>query len=261
MTSQIKVDTILPRSSNTLTLGDSNTTVALTGTVDGSDLSNMNASNLASGTVPAARLPADVVLATEAPTYSSISPTIALPNTATNITITGTNFVSVPTVELVATTGAIVRADTVTYSSATSLVASVNVAALASYYVRVENNNGQSVRSTNADLAVSTAPSFTTSAGSLGSFTKGATISVNVSGTSDSAITITKTAGTFPTGLSLGSTVSNTAAISGTESGTQTSATTYNFTLTATDAESQTATRDFSITIQPATIANSGLFS
>jgi hypothetical protein len=55
MTSKIKVDTILPRSSNNLTLGDSNTTVALTGTIDGSDLSNMNASNLASGTVPAAR--------------------------------------------------------------------------------------------------------------------------------------------------------------------------------------------------------------
>jgi|TARA_A100001015_G_scaffold307752_1_gene404150 hypothetical protein len=58
MTSQIKVDTILPRSSNTLTLGNSNTTVALTGTIDGSDLSNMNASNLASGTLPDARFPA-----------------------------------------------------------------------------------------------------------------------------------------------------------------------------------------------------------
>ena len=260
MTSQIKVDTILPRSSNTLTLGDSNTTVALTGAIDGSDLSNMNASNLASGTVPAARLPADVVLASEAPTYSSISPTLAAPSTATNITITGTNFVSVPTVELISSTGAILQANTVSFSSATSIVASVSVPA-SNYFIRVENNNGQAVRSTNADLTVSTAPTFTTSAGSLGSFAKGATISVNVSGTSDSAITITKTAGTLPTGLTLGSTVSNTAAISGTESGTQTTATTYNFTLTATDAESQTATRDFSITISPVTINKAMVFT
>ena len=260
MTSKIKVDTILPRSSNTLTLGDSNTTVALTGTIDGSDLSNMNASNLASGTVPAARLPADVVLATEAPTYSSISPTLAVPSTATDITITGTNFVSVPTVELISSTGAILQATTVSYSSSTSLVASVSVPA-SNYFIRVENNNGQAVRSTNADLTVSAAPSFTTAAGSLGSFAKGATISVNVSGTSDSAITITKTSGTFPTGLSIGSTVSNTATISGTESGTQTSATTYNFTLTATDAESQTATRDFSITISPVTINKAMVFT
>jgi hypothetical protein len=139
-------------------------------------------------------------------------------------------------------------------------VASVSVPA-SNYFIRVENNNGQAVRSTNADLTVSIAPSFTTAAGSLGTFTKGATISVDVSGTSDSAITITQTAGTLPTGLSLGSTVSNTATISGTESGTQTAATTYNFTLTATDAESQTATRDFSMTISPATIANSGMFT
>jgi len=139
-------------------------------------------------------------------------------------------------------------------------VASVSVPS-SNYFIRVENNNGQAVRSTNADLTVSTAPSFTTAAGSLGSFAKGDTISVNVSGTSDSAITITKTAGTLPTGLTLGSTVSNTAAITGTESGTQTAATTYNFTLTATDAEAQTATRDFSMTIAPATIATSGMFT
>ena len=58
MASEIKVDTILPKTTNTLTLGNSNTTVALTGTIDGSDLSNMNASNLASGTLPDARFPA-----------------------------------------------------------------------------------------------------------------------------------------------------------------------------------------------------------
>jgi len=51
----------------------------------------------------------------------------------------------------------------------------------------------------------------------------------------------------LPGGLTLNSAATN-ATITGTESGA-TSATTYNFTVTATDAEGQTADRAFSIAI------------
>lgn len=260
MTSRIKADTILPQSGTTLQLGNAGSTINVTGTLDGNGLTGLNADNISSGTLANARLSGQVVLTTDFPTYTSVSPTTIEPNTASDLTITGTNFVSVPVVELISGTGAILRADKVTFNSSTSLTANVNVATQADYFIRIENNNGQSVRSTNADLAVSQAPSFTTAAGSLGTFDQGSAISVDVSATSDSAINITLVSGSLPTGLSLGSTVSNTAAISGTESGSDTSDTAYNFTLRATDAESQTSDRAFSITISVG-ILNGGMFT
>ena len=260
MTSRIKADTILPQSGTTLQLGNAGSTINVTGTLDGNGLTGLNADNISSGTLANARLSGQVVLTTDFPTYTSVSPTTIEPNTASDLTITGTNFVSVPVVELISGTGAILRADKVTFNSSTSLTANVNVATQADYFIRIENNNGQSVRSTNADLAVSQAPSFTTAAGSLGTFDQGSAISVDVSATSDSAVNITLVSGSLPTGLSLGSTVSNTAAISGTESGSDTSDTAYNFTLRATDAESQTSDRAFSITISVG-ILNGGMFT
>jgi len=260
MTSRIKADTILPQSGTTLNLGNAGSTINVTGTLDGNGLTGLNADNISSGTLANARLSGQVVLTTDFPTYTSVSPTAIEPSTASDLTITGTNFVSVPVVELISGTGAILRADKVTFNSSTSLTANVNVATQADYFIRIENNNGQSVRSTNADLAVSQAPSFTTAAGSLGTFDQGSAISVDVSATSDSAVNITLVSGSLPTGLTLGSTVSNTATISGTESGSDTSDTAYNFTLRATDAESQTSDRAFSITLSVG-ILNGGMFT
>ena len=260
MTSRIKADTILPQSGTTLQLGNAGSTINVTGTLDGSGLTGLDADNISSGTLANARLSGQVVLTTDFPTYTSVSPTAIEPSTASDITITGTNFVSVPVVELISGTGAILRADKVTFNSSTSLTANVNVTTETDYFIRIENNNGQSVRSTNADLTVSQAPSFTTAAGSLGTFDQGSAISVDVSATSDSAVNITLVSGSLPTGLTLGSTVSNTATISGTESGSDTSDTAYNFTLRATDAESQTSDRAFSITISSG-ILNGGQFN
>ena len=260
MTSRIKADTILPQSGTTLNLGNAGSTINVTGTLDGNGLTGLNADNISSGTLANARLSGQVVLTTDFPTYTSVSPTTIEPSTASDLTITGTNFVSVPVVELISGTGAILRADKVTFNSSTSLTANVNVTTETDYFIRIENNNGQSVRSTNADLTVSQAPSFTTAAGSLGTFDQGSAISVDVSATSDSAVNITLVSGSLPTGLTLGSTVSNTATISGTESGSDTSDTAYNFTLRATDAESQTSDRAFSITISVG-ILNGGQFN
>ena len=111
------------------------------------------------------------------------------------------------------------------------------------YFIRVENPDGNAVRSGTAILTVSDAPAWQTAAGSLGSFDAGATISVTVNATNATAYAIQS--GGLPGGLSLNT---STGAITGTESGS-TQETTYNFTIRATDAQAQSADRAFSITI------------
>ena len=190
------------------------------------------------------------------PTISSISPSV-IDNTQTSIVITGTNYEITPIVELISTTGAVTLADTVTRNSATQLTINATLATDGTYYVRVENPNGLAVRSSTALLTVSDAPTWSTAAGSLGSVAQGSSISFTVAATSDSAVTYAVTSGALPTGASLNS---STGAITGTESGSDTGETVYNFTITATDAESQTASRAFSITVSVG-INNSGQFN
>ena len=122
------------------------------------------------------------------------------------------------------------------------------------YYIRIENNDGNAVRSSTALLTVSDAPAWTTSAGSLGSNAAGSSVSYTVAATDATSYALQS--GSLPNGVSLNT---STGVISGTESGA-TSETTYNFTIRATDAESQTADRAFSITITVG-INNSGQFN
>ena len=201
----------------------------------------------------AVNLGGSVTVGETKPTITSISPTV-IENTQTSVTIAGTNFVSVPTVEAIGSTGAIVRADEVSFSSATSIVAKFTLPIDGTYFIRVENNDGNAVRTSSALLTVSDAPAWTTSAGSLGSNSAASSISYTVAATG--ATSFAKTSGTFPGGVSLNT---STGVISGTESGA-TSETTYSFTITATDAEGQTADRAFSITITVG-INNSGQFN
>jgi len=178
------------------------------------------------------------------PTVTNTSQTIA-PSTATTITIAGTNFVSIPQVEFIKTDGSITVANSVTFTNSTSL--SVNVTlATGNYYVRVENPDGNAGRSSSNILTASTAPSFSTAAGSLGSVAFTSAGSFTVAASSDSTVTFSKVSGTFPSGFSLNTT---TGVISGTENSGGSSETTYNFTIRATDQESQTADRAFSITV------------
>jgi len=191
------------------------------------------------------------------PTVTGISPSV-ITNDATNITITGTNFVSVPTVEAISSTGAITRANSVTFSSATSIVANFTLATDGTYFIRVENNDGLAVRTGSALLTVSDLPAWTTSAGSLGTFAAGASFgTINLTATDSTSMS--KTSGTFPGGMTLNSGGSGTSTLTGTESGA-TAETTYNFTIRATDAQGQTADRAFSITITVG-INNSGQFN
>jgi hypothetical protein len=175
------------------------------------------------------------------PTISSISPSV-IENTQTAVTITGTNFISVPQVEAINSTGAIVAADSITFTSATQIVATFTLPVDGTYFLRVENNDGNAVRSSTALLTVSDAPAWTTAAGSI--YTGGSVVSTITLSATD-AISFAVTTGSIPTGLTFTSGVG-----SCTIAGTQTefsAAATKNFSITATDAEGQTAVRAFSM--------------
>ena len=180
------------------------------------------------------------------PTISSINPTV-IDNTQTAVTITGTNYINTPFVDAInSSTGAIVSADSVSFTNATTIVATFTLPVDGTYFLRVENNDGLAVRSGSALLTVSDAPAWQTAAGSLGTFAAGSNVGT-ITITATDATSFAVTSGSLPGGLTLNSAATN-ATITGTESGA-TSATTYNFTVTATDAEGQTAARAFSIAI------------
>ena len=187
------------------------------------------------------------------PTVANVSQTIA-PATSQTFNITGTGFVSIPIVEFIKSdTGAITRAGAVTFTNATTLAITVTLASGA-YYVRVENNDGNAGRSANAIITASTAPVWSTAAGSLGSAAGNFSGTVaTVAATSDSAITYSEVSspavligsGSGQANCALNS---STGAITTTDfGGSSTAATLYTFTLRATDAEGQTADRVFTL--------------
>ena len=182
------------------------------------------------------------------PTITTSSAVIA-PDTNTTFTLAGTNFQSVPIVELISSTGAITRASAVTFNSATSLTVTTNLSA-GSYFVRVENNDGGAVRSSTAILTASIAPNWSTGAGSLGTIANGATQSFTILALDDDSTAVTSyslQSGSLPGGCSLDGD-SSIGTISGTETGS-TATTTYTFTIRATDNEGQTTDRQFTITV------------
>ena len=183
------------------------------------------------------------------PTVANVSQTIP-PATATTINITGTNFVSIPQVEFIKTDGAVTVANTISFTNTTTL--SVNVTlATGNYYVRVENPDGNAGRSTNNILTASTAPTWSTASGSLGSIAGDFSGTVaTVAGSSDSTVAYSETTSVLTaSGQANCALNSSTGVITTTDfGGSSTTATTYNFTLRLTDAEGQTADRSFSLT-------------
>jgi len=175
------------------------------------------------------------------PTIGSISPSV-IENTQTAVTITGTNFISVPQVEAINSTGAIVAADSITYTSATQIVATFTLPVDGTYFLRVENNDGNAVRSSSALLTVSDAPAWTTAAGSI--YT-GASVVSTITLSATGATSFAVTTGAIPTGLTFTSGTGS-CTIAGTQT-EFTAAATKNFSITATDAEGQTAVRAFSM--------------
>lgn len=112
-----------------------------------------------------------------------------------------------------------------------------------SYTVYATNVNGGTAILV-PGLVYSGIPTFTTSAGSLGSYYETTSINTSVSATGDTPITYSVVSGSLPSGATLSS--------NGTLSGTAPadySSSTYSFVIQASDAENQDTIRSFNLTI------------
>jgi hypothetical protein len=237
--SEVKVNKISPRTGTTFTIGDSGDTITTAGNI------SANAVSATSLTVNG-----QSVAALQNPTFTSVSPD-TITNAQTSVTITGSNFVSIPIVEAISTTGVITPADSVTFNNSTSLTCNFTLTTDGTYYIRIENNDGLAVRSSTAVLTVSDAPTWTTAAGDLGTIAGDFSGTVaTVVATSDSAITYSETTSVLTNAAQANCSLNSaTGVITTTDfGGSSTTATTYTFTLRATDAEGQTADRQFTLT-------------
>jgi hypothetical protein len=229
-------------------------------TINGSNntISNVpNSALIGSGAITingsAVSLGGSVTVGETKPTISSISPD-TIDNSEATITITGSNYLVGTQVEFINTsTGIWYPATTIVYNNSTSLTATITLSVDAQYRMRVENPDGNAVISTTNILTVSDAPTWSTAAGTLGTIAGDFSGTVaTLSATSDSAVTYSEV--TSPLVLTNAAQAncslnSSTGVITTTDfGGASTTATTYNFTIRATDAENQTADRSFSLT-------------
>ena len=238
--SEVKVNKISPRTGTTFTIGDSGDTVTTAGDISANSITATNSLTVNGG----------AITASTNPTITSISPD-TITNTQTAITITGTNYISIPTVDAILTTGAIVPADTVTFNNSTSLTCNFTLPVDGTYYIRIENNDGLAVRSSTALLTVSDAPTWTTASGTLGTIAGDFSGTVaTVAATGDSTLAYSETTSVLTNAAQANCSLNSaTGVISTTDfGGSSTTATTYTFTLRVTDAEGQTADRQFSLT-------------
>ncbi len=249
--SEVKVNKISPRSGTSVQLGDSGDTITIPAGATFAGTQNIaNSALVGSGQITingtAVALGGSITLVTETrPTFTSITPNV-VENTQTTCVIAGGNFVSVPLVTAInSSTGARVSADEVAFDSAAQITVKFTLPIDGTYLLYIENPDGNAIQ-TSAVLTVSDAPAWVTSAGSLGSFSAGASIgTVTLTATNSTGMAVQS--GSLPGGITLNS-GSGSSTLTGTESGATTN-TTYTFTIRATDAQGQTADREFTITI------------
>ncbi len=199
----------------------------------------------------AVALGGSVTIGETKPTVTSCTPS-TITNDATNVVIAGTNFVSIPQVwALNPSTGIWYQANSITFTSATSITANFTLTVDAQYKIRIENPDGNAVISGSNLLTVSDAPTWSTAAGSLGTIAGNFSGTVaTVAATSDSTIAYSEVGSVLTNASQANCTLnSSTGAITTSDfGGSSTTPTTYNFTIRATDAESQTTDRSFSLT-------------
>jgi len=205
------------------------------------------------------------------PTFSSISPTNVDTGVGatTSLTITGTGFTAGSNARLVDNSGKIVEFTTVTRNSSTQITAVVTHSDLdtaqSPYDIQITNGEGISSLSAN-QLDVNAAPIWITSAGSLGTESQNTAFSVDIQAydpDSTSIVSYELQSGTLPPGLTLSSGSGDIGTISGTTPSVDDD-TTYNFTIRALDAASNTTSRSFSITVEAVrfqVFTSSGTFS
>ena len=278
MTGILKVNTvqdadgnnIINENANTVTVGKAGDTVnsagnltSTTGTITTLGTTTLNATSINLNGTPFS--PATLPTVTSMVETSGGTSTI-IPSTPTGCTVTGTGFATGATVQMISTTGAIFNATSSTFVSATSITCSIDLAEGA-YYCRVENTSGYAARSAATEITASNDPTWTTSAGSLGTFAGGATgtITTIVASSTDSPATLTMTevSGTGLTGAgptnancqltyaTVGANTTGTIASSGGFALGQASTTTYSFTIRATDATPQSTDRIFTLSTAP----------
>ena len=238
--SEVKVNKISPRTGTTFTIGDAGDTVTTAGNISALNITATNSLTVNGG----------AITASTNPTITSISPE-TITNTQTAITITGANYISIPTVDAILTTGAIVPADTVTFNNSTSLTCNFTLPVDGTYYIRIENNDGLAVRSSTALLTVSDAPVWTTASGTLGTIAGDFSGTVaTVAATGDSTLAYSEVTSVLTNAAQANCSLNSaTGVITTTDfGGSGTTATTYQFTLLVTDAEGQTAERQFTLT-------------
>ena len=185
------------------------------------------------------------------PTFTSTTPS-TVTNDLTSLVIVGTNFggSGIPAVEFQNSSGVITAASSVVRDTTTQLTVGCTLPTDGTYFIRIELNTGLAVRSTTAVLTVSDAPVWTTTAGSLGTIAgdfSGAVATVAATG---DTVAYTETTDVLENAsLANCSLNSSTGAITTTDfGGDDTEATTFTFTLRATDAQAQTADRIFTLT-------------
>ena len=205
----------------------------------------------------------------QSPAVTSISPTNIDSKdsaTTTTFTVTGTGFSVGVTAVLISNGGTEISFNTVTRNSSTQLTCVLNNGLVTlntdePYDIKVTNSS--SLTSTLANqINVDQRPVFVTAAGSLGTQRVGS-FSATVEATdpeSAGAIRYDVVGGTLPTGITLNS---STGVVSGSIT-LETSDTTYNFTIQASDVDSNVSFRDFSITLSGPTVqsfTSSGTFA
>ena len=258
--SEVKVNKVTPRSGTTVQVGEAGDTVNLStatvslpnSTVTSDQLAGSIANaKLANSSITingaAVSLGGSVTVGETKPTITGVSPS-TIENTATNVVISGTNFVSIPQVEAIASNGAVTAANSVTFTSATSITANFTLGVDGTYFIRVENNDGNAVRS-GAILTVSDAPAWTTGAGSLGTIAGDFSGTVATVAATGDTVTFSETTSVLTNASQANCTLnSSTGVITTTDfGGSSTAATLYTFTLRATDAQGQTADRVFTL--------------
>jgi hypothetical protein len=190
-----------------------------------------------------------------APTVTSISPTNVDSKdsaTTTTFTVTGTGFVSGVTAVLLDNSGAEIAFNTITRDSSTQLTCVLNNGLITGvgitnepYDIKVTTSLGSGTLTN--QINVDQRPVFVTAAGSLGTQRVGS-FSATVEATdpeSAGAVRYDVVGGTLPTGITLNS---STGVVSGSIT-PETAETVYNFTIQASDVDSNVSLRDFSITL------------
>ena len=159
------------------------------------------------------------------------------------VTLTGTNFKSGATVTIGGTS-----ASSITVVSSTTITFTTPAKSAGDYDVKVTNTNGLAATLT-AGLSYNGTPAFTTAAGNVGSLFNNeamSTITIVAAEPDGGTLAFAVTSGALPSGVSLGSANGQ---LTGTPNPTITANTTFNFTVTATDDESQTNSRAFNLIV------------